>query len=208
MVAARTRRRLARRIAFAVLRSTRPITHRWPTRTSRGTADQNAVPARCSARTLRSFRVTVEKIWLLPHTQKPLRHPDGWLAGWLSSHSRDTKHVAENIDPHDARHRSRRCRYPSDGASVNFAVVPAGLQIRYRALLSLHSVRRQWLLLLHAEWSNPSFNRRERNNERFVNLFTRNPYVDELTNNWRFVKIICRLNMNIESTQKNFKFCT
>lgn len=49
---------------------------------ARRSADRNAVPARCCARTLRCFRVTdIEKIWLPPHTQKPLRHPDGWLAG-------------------------------------------------------------------------------------------------------------------------------
>lgn len=47
-------------------------------------------------RTLRCFRVTdIGKIWLPPHTQKPLRHPDGWHSG----HSHVTKHVAKNIDP-------------------------------------------------------------------------------------------------------------
>lgn len=41
--------------------------------------------AACAPGTLRRFRVTdIEKIWLPPHTQKPLRHPDGWLAGWLT----------------------------------------------------------------------------------------------------------------------------
>ncbi|KYN04825.1 hypothetical protein ALC62_04209 [Cyphomyrmex costatus] len=67
--------------AFVVLRLTRPITHRL---LKTYTAVRNAVPARCCCeprpRTLRSFRVTdIEKIWLPPHTQKPLRHPDGWL---------------------------------------------------------------------------------------------------------------------------------
>lgn len=193
MVAVRTRRRLARRITSAVLRLTRPITHRRPTRTSRGTADRNA--AKCCARTLRSFRVTdIEKIWLPPHTQKPLRHPDGWLAGCLSlsGHSHVTKYVAKNIDPHDARHRSRRCRYPSDGASINFAVVPAGLQIRYRVLsspslsLSLLSHRRIAMTLsLSCGTIEPVIHtHHRRNNELFMNRhftnpFTTNLYVDQ-----------------------------
>jgi len=78
------RRRLARPIAYAVLSLTRPITHRrTDTDVARRSADRNAVAARCCAPgTLRCTRVTdIEKIWLPPHTQKPLRHPDGWLAG-------------------------------------------------------------------------------------------------------------------------------